>query len=71
MRMDYLTESFVVAVLTEALERNRMGGPARKELADIVGGAVQICIDADRAVKIYLNNPACSCRNQQGQSQGL
>lgn len=71
MRTDYLTESFVIAVLSEALERNRAGSPTRKELADIVSGAVQICIDADRAVRDYLTGSECPCRTRQAQSKGL
>mgnify|MGYP001555575319 CR=1 FL=1 len=71
MRLDYITEEFALAVLVEAFERNRSGVATRKELKDIVGGAVQICIETNRAVRDHLMQSECPCRTRQAQSQGL
>ena len=71
MKLNYINEEFALAVLVEAFERNRSGVATRKERKDIVGGAVQICIEADRAVHDYLMQPECPCRTRQAQSQDL
>lgn len=69
MNLDYLSEEFVMAVLQAAI--NRDGSYGRKELRDIVMGAIQICIDADRAIENYVNCSGCSCKTRQEQSRNL
>lgn len=69
MNLDYLSEEFVMTVLRAAIERNhKIGG---KNLSDIVMGAIQICIDADRAIEGYVKCSGCSCRTRQELSRAL
>lgn len=69
MNLDYLSEEFVMAVLMAAIDRHyKIGG---KNLHDIVMGAIQICIDADRAIEGYVKCSGCSCRTRQELSRGL
>lgn len=75
MDLDHITEEFALTVLRAAIDRN--GVMSGKKLKEVVSGAVQICIDADRAVKDYLSGRvtitglACSCRTQQDRSVDL
>lgn len=69
MNLDYLSEEFVMEVLRTAIARNpRADG---KKLIDIVMGAIQICIDADRAIERYVKRSECSCRTLQEPSRDL
>lgn len=50
MTLDHITEEFALTVLRAAIDRDdRM--LSGKDLKEIVLGAVQVCVDADRAVK--------------------
>lgn len=68
MKLQHISEAFALTVLDAAIQRN--GGATGKELKDIVAGAVQVCIDADRAVYDYLTEGA-SGRTRRDPSQGL
>lgn len=70
MKLDYVTDEFALTILEAAIARNSRA-VSNKELKDVVASAVQICIDADRAVKDYLTAKECPCRTRQDQSQGL
>lgn len=59
MKLNYVSEEFALTILETAIARNT-GMVGGKELKDIVAGAVQICIEADRAVHDYLKNPSGS-----------
>ncbi len=69
MNLDYLSEEFVMEVLQAAIRRNYVIGG--KNLHDIVMGAIQICIDADRALDEYVTRSECSCRTRQELSRAL
>ncbi|MDR8920520.1 hypothetical protein FEP54_00622 [Burkholderia multivorans] len=69
VNLDYLSEEFVMAVLMAAIDRHyKLGG---KNLHEIVMGAIQICIDADRAIENYVKRSECSCRTLQDRSRDL